>query len=138
MAYAFNVTSFKTTAGNGQTATLFKIEEIDVGTTDEYNFVAPTYGTIVKVTSELVSGAGANITPIIGMATGDVADTFEEIFEFPAAGAFVSPTDKIGYAGSRAFISPPQNVGPIHVRSRPNAGADNVVTTIIIIVHGSA
>jgi len=133
-----SVTSFKTTAGPGQTATLYKITEINAATADGYSFVAPTFGTIVKFTSQLVSGAAATIKPIIGMESGFAADSFEEISEINTAAAFVNDITKIPYTLSTAFTASGTNVGTMHVRSTPNAGANNNIITIIVIVHGMA
>ena len=132
------VTTFKTTAGGGRTATLYKIVETAVAVATEYSIAAPTFGTIVSFKSELVSGTGTTIQPILGIATGFTADTFEEISQINTAAAFINDITAIPYALAAAFSAPSQNVGTITIRSTPDAAADNAVTTIIIIVHGIA
>jgi hypothetical protein len=135
---AATVTTFKTTAGNGQTATLYKIVETSVQASTEYSIVAPTFGTIVAFKAQLVSGTGATIKPILGTATGFTADTFEEIADTATAAAYINDVTVIPYALGNAFVASPQNVGTMTIRSTPNAGTNNAVTTIIVIVHGMA
>jgi hypothetical protein len=135
---AATVTSFETTAGGGQTVTLYKIVETNVAAATEYNIVAPTFGTIVSFKAQLVSGTGATIKPVLGIAGGFTADTFEEIAEINTAAAFVNDITAIPYALGNAFVASPQNVGTMTIRSTPNSGTNNAVTTIIVIVHGMA
>lgn len=132
------VTTFKTTAGVGQTATLYKIVETSVQASTEYTIVTPTFGTIVAFKAQLVSGTGATIKPTIGIAASFTADTFEEISDTATAAAFINDITVIPYALANAFVASPQNTGNMTIRSTPNAGTNNAVTTIIVIVHGMA
>ena len=139
---AVTISVMHTLAGSGQTASLYRIVETNVAAATEYTLnPVPTYGTIVKFTAELVGGTAATIKPIVGGIAGFTADTVEEVFDTPTAAAFINrvgPTNEVGYLGG-PFVGTGvvTNTGYLAIRSTPNAGADNEVHTLIVILHGA-
>ena len=86
----------------------------------------PAAGEVLSHKSTLVSGSGATIDPEVGTAAAWTANTQAAMYANGGAAAHVHfvPTAPTGLFR--------QSTG-LHVRSKVNAGADNVIHTQIII-----
>lgn len=88
----------------------------------------PRAGTIVSYRATLTGGAGATINPRIGLAAAFALNSQNHLGTNNTTAAHIHDQSEIDYvlpAGQSLFI-----------RSNPNAGADNAVSTEILIRAG--
>lgn len=129
MAYAAVVTGPTNELVAGVKHSTWSVVETDCGPTDEFTLSnAPTTGTITLYKADLGAGAGATIAPQVGRTVGFVVDTHDHINTQSPADDHIDDATGLKYSGLTA--------SKLYVRSSPNAGADNVVTTTITIRAG--
>lgn len=122
MAYSALVTNRKV----GPAAFEVTIAETDCGPTDEASITGiPIQGRILKQVCVPGTGTAATVDPILGSETNPTGTAV--IVEPPAAAA------EIDIQGLSTYIS---ETGVLYHRSRPNAGNDNVITTVYHIASG--
>lgn len=106
-----------------------KVSETDVAAATEYEVTGLPYnGRIVSFLSVLTGGAAATIQPVIGTASGFNLNSINHIASQSAAAAYINDATVVPYA----FLAD----GKLYIRSTPNTGADNGVSTFILIVEG--
>jgi len=120
MAYGFTYTAER--VGKGY---LYTINESELGTTDEWGPIfVPVEGRIVRLDVEKVSGSGTAFTPILGKTSGFTADTNDQV---AVAAQDAHPSEVL----SVPYTSPTRE---LYGRTTPDAGSDNVVETLLLIV----
>lgn len=137
MAYSATITKTEEFV-DGRRHIHLEIVEADLGTTDEWSWGnaagedLPKKGTITHFQSTLATATstGTTIQPRIGNETGHANDTQGEVTRQASAAAHINDQGLVRYTipdGQRpAFF----------VRTTPDAGSDNDVTTIMTIVEG--
>jgi hypothetical protein len=114
------------------------IVETDCAAADEYGFTLDgcRSGTLIAVKSILVSGAAATIQPVIGFEVGFTTGSIQQLWQAPAAsGTLIDQVPQKPYVEFTGATGPNAS---IRVRSTPNAGANNVVHTILMFGTGIA
>lgn len=110
----------------GQKAYRVTIAEVDCGPTDEAQVPGlPVQGAVRRQLSQKGAGTAATIDPIVGIATNPSGN--DVIVENDV------PTTQVDVQGFASYLSA---TGTLFHRSRPNAGNDNVVTTVYHITTG--
>lgn len=114
------------------------IEEDNVGAATEVELPnLPPVGTIRRVQSQLISGSGTGVAPILGRVTDPAAAPVTDIVvEAVATSSAAARIDRCGSATYRGTTASGGGGVTLFHRSRPNAGNDNVVRTIYHIVVG--
>lgn len=131
MAHAYTITA--TTKASGWIVT---IAETGAGASSEVEITQallgkpiPPMGRIMRVKSARSAGTAANFQPTIGTATNPAGVTiaYQADLTSVSVGVDDAPTDGATYAlsGSSLFL-----------RSKPDAGSDNTITTVIEIYPG--
>ena len=106
-----------------------KVAETSVAAATEYVVEGlPFNGRIVSFLSVLTGGSGATIQPVIGTASGFNLNSINQIAGQASAAAYINDATVVPYA----YLS----TGKLYVRSVPNTGSDNAVSTFILIVEG--
>jgi len=106
------------------------IVETGATTTDELEIVLATAGLPVKgrVHAQyaiLSAGTGTTIDPVLGLATNPAATAWRIENGTPAAAVHNQPSSPVKYTGASFFH-----------RARPDAAADNSITTTYLISAG--
>lgn len=136
MAYAAAITETITYDGGRRTITL-EINETEGATTSEFSYgdgdgeYLPPMGTITSYKCDIVSGTATTIAPRVGLAAAWSDSTENEVAQAPAASAFYHDETLIRYTTANSGARP-----ALYFRSTPDSGADNTITTIIVIVEG--
>lgn len=131
MAHEYTITA--ATKASGWRIT---IAETEVGASSEVEITQallgkpiPPRGRIMRVKSSRAAGTAANMQPTIGTATNPAGATIAYQADLTAVSVVVddAPTDGATYelSGSSLFL-----------RSKPDAGSDNTITTTIEIYPG--
>lgn len=131
MAYAANIT-VTTTVISGVKHWIVDVTETEAESTSEYHLEArllPRLGRVVNIKATKTAGTGATFAPKIGLATNWSANTQDDVYAHAghASHIHVAPTAPSGHFR--------QSDG-LYVRSSPASGADNAITTQLIIVEG--
>lgn len=128
MAYAATTNVEKRTI-SGRRHYIVTISESDASATDEWSVDGlPNIGTILLYQATLESGTGTTIQPKLGKVTGWTQATQDDITEQASAAAHVKDQTPVRYvleAGHQLFGI-----------STVDAGADNVVETVLVIAEG--
>ena len=117
----------------------FHIVEAECAAASEYAVQVDggRVGTLIAVKSILVSGAAGTIQPVIGFAGGFATGGIQQIWQASAAsGTLIDDVPQKPYVELGTGTTGPNAL--IRVRSTPNAGADNVVHTILMFGTGVA
>ena len=115
-----------------------RIEETDCSSTDEATLDGlPLVGSVRRQQCILQSGTAATVQPILGEVPDPVTNTDRVVAQEGTAGAI---TDSAGVATYEDTTPTPPGVvdangepvvgARLYHRSRPNAGADNVIVSI--------
>lgn len=129
MSHAYTATLTQRGRDGGRDWWLWTLAETGAGTADEWQIpVGIKCGTIVSYKVTLGTGAGATVNPILGNATGFTASSQGHLATNATTAAFISDQTSliIPYLPTRVLFG----------QSRCDAGADNVVSTEILIVEG--
>ena len=106
-----------------------KVSETAVAAATEYVVEGlPFNGRIVSYLSVLTGGAGATIKPVIGTSSGFNLNSINHIATQSTAAAYINDANVVPYA----YLS----TGKLYVRSVPDTGSDNTVSTFMLIVEG--
>lgn len=100
--------------------------EWDVAPGDCAGVLLPVDGTITSYHAVKTAGTAATLQPILSRTTAPATTQIGYIGAQTAAAASVHDNASIPYRG----------LGTLYGRSRPDAGADNAITTEITIVEG--
>jgi len=110
-----------------QTLTI-QISETDAAAASEFSITnLPRMGRIVSYRVTLTAGSGATVNPKVGTSAAFVVDSQNHVGSNTTTAAHVNDQVALGYASSD---------GRLFVRSSVNAGADNAISTEIVIVEG--
>ena len=130
MAYAAAIT-YTTKVIAGRRCLLVEVAETELAAASEYELAMGRLPSgmwkLVRYTLVETSGTAATYAPIFGAATNPTAATSAYVGTLAAAGSQDSTNSGVGWVGSGSSL---------FVRSVPNAGADNVVTTRLYFVEG--
>ena len=130
MAYGFT-TTVKALDVDGAQCYFVTVVETDAATTDEYTVTGlPTHGRIVLFIAKKGAGAAATIQPAFTSVAGAASTDLGFITAQPAAAAYFNDQSTVRYMN---LVN-----GTLYGRSKPDAGADNVVTTWMLIIPGAA
>lgn len=102
------------------------INETDCGPTDEaVAYLLPNHGTVLRQVCQLISGTAVSVDPIAGWATNPGGINVIVQVDAPA----IAP-DFVDIEGAATYYNE-ADTGQLTLyhRSRPNAGADNVIQT---------
>lgn len=107
------------------------VTETECATTSEATIaLGVTSGRVLRHQAALTAGTAATIDPIVGIATDPSAAAATVVVENDVAAATI---DNVQPGGVPYYVEG----GTLYLRSRPNAGADNSVTTRLFIALGS-
>ncbi len=127
MAYAFTESRVVDRTQGRQTLTI-QISETDAAAASEFSITnLPRMGRIVSYRVTLTAGSGATVNPKVGISAAFVVDSQNHVGSNTTTAAHVNDQVALGYASSD---------GRLFVRSSVNAGADNAISTEIVIVEG--
>lgn len=114
-----------------------EIVELDCGTADIATVNgAPILGTVVRVGSELMSGAGTTVDPIATRTTPPASANVGDVVVVPVS----TPIATLDIVGSAVFSlteGDGAGLGRFYHSARCDAGADNIVRTVYRIRVGS-
>jgi len=127
MAYSATV-SKDSDVTDGRKIHKISIVEDEAAAASEFSIPGvPEAGRIVSYRATLISGSGATINPIIGLAASFAASSQNHLATNSTTAAHVNDQTELVYFSSSSSL---------HIRSTVNAGSDNVVHTEIVILEG--
>lgn len=130
MAYAATVAVSYKGAVNGRETFLVTITETEAAAASEWSVTGlPDIGTITHYQATLTAGSGATINPILGKAASFSADTQNHIATNTNTAVHIND-------GARTPYTLQGGAGTIYGRSTVNAGADNSISTLFVVVEG--
>lgn len=114
------------------------IRETNAGASDSWAINCPGLGTVTFFKSELLSGTGATIQPILGFSASAVSGSNDYICGQASAAAQHSDQTKVRYIDEGALDGYGDLImqGTIYGQSKVNAGSDNYIETIVVIAEG--
>lgn len=130
MPYAFAVTVLHTKLLNGRRHVCFQIEESSVGPTDEWSIeLSDPFWTLTLFEAQLVTaGSASTLDPELGLSSGFVIDTLDEVADTVTPSANVRVQDDVRFVGTH-----------LYGRSKPDNTATLIRSRITLIAgHGAA
>ena len=111
----------------GRTYYMIEVTETDAAAASEWQITVPSIGEILLYQATLVSGSGTTIQPRVGKSSGWSDDTQDHVGGQDTAAAAIHDATPLPYALAGATM---------YGRSTVDAGADNEVTTLLVIREG--
>lgn len=113
---------------SGRPVFVVTLSETSVGTSTEWSADLAYIGTLtlVSLRSQLTSGSGSTITPVLGKAASFAANSVNEIAAVSAGASNHAEAAHVTW----------QCAGSIYGRAVPDTGSDNAVSWEIILVGG--
>ena len=127
MAYAFTVAIVQSRAPTGLILYYVTITETECAAASEWNIPnLPTVFTVLSYTAQRTAGSATTLRPALGKAAAFTTTSVNFIGQQAAAAAFVNDQSAIICRGT----------GTLYGHTTPDVGADNSVTTEIILAAG--